>query len=291
MPKTPKAVYDHSRRFGANRLVYPVLSRRSRGVSVGVNLNPDQRCNFNCRYCQVHRTAAAAALPPLSSEEFERSLRRELHEVLTLAMSGELFAQEAFVSAAPAWRRVNDIALSGDGEPTAAKEFLPACRICAQTKNDLGLAQVKLVLITNASMLDRPEVQEGLAILDAHQGEIWAKLDAGTEDYYHYVNRSAIPFGRILHNLAVTAQRRPIVIQTLLACIDGQGPDGAEMAAYQQRLQEILDQGGAIKEIHLLTVARPPRESHVGKLPQEQLEQWAQGLQSALHVPVHVFPG
>src|SRR5688572_26115790 len=46
----------HQRRFDDNRFVYPVLSRRSRGLSIGVNLNPDKVCNFDCIYCQVDRT-------------------------------------------------------------------------------------------------------------------------------------------------------------------------------------------------------------------------------------------
>ncbi|MBN2212249.1 MAG: radical SAM protein [Sedimentisphaerales bacterium] len=260
-------------------------------MSVGVNLNPDQQCNFNCRYCQVHRMFASAKVSLLTGEEFERTLRRELYDVLTLATSGELFSFSAFEDVAPALRRVNDIALSGDGEPTAAKEFLPTCRICAEVKKELTLTQVKLVLLTNASLLDQPEVQEGLAVLDAHQGEIWAKLDAGTEDYYRYVNRSAIPFERILNNLAAAARQRPIIIQTLLANMEGKGPDAGELAAYQERLRELLNKGGSIKEIHLLTVARPPAENNVSALPQTMLEQVAYEIQTGLNLPVYIFPG
>ena len=50
---------DHPRLFQGNKFVYPVLSRRSRGISVGVNLNPDKVCNFDCIYCQVDRRSEA----------------------------------------------------------------------------------------------------------------------------------------------------------------------------------------------------------------------------------------
>ena len=50
---------QHERRFEANRFVYPVLSRRSKGLSLGVNLNPDKVCNFDCIYCQVDRTTTS----------------------------------------------------------------------------------------------------------------------------------------------------------------------------------------------------------------------------------------
>ena len=49
---------DHARLFEHNRFVYPVLSRRSGGISIGVNLNPDKICNFDCIYCQVDRRSA-----------------------------------------------------------------------------------------------------------------------------------------------------------------------------------------------------------------------------------------
>ena len=50
-----------------------------------------------------------------------------------------------------------------------------------------------MVLITNASMFHREHVQRGLAILDENNGEIWAKLEAGTEEYYKLVDRTTIP--------------------------------------------------------------------------------------------------
>src|ERR1700749_4155039 len=54
MPSLPLHT-DHTRLFEHNRFVYPVLSRRSGGISIGVNLNPDKVCNFDCIYCQVDR--------------------------------------------------------------------------------------------------------------------------------------------------------------------------------------------------------------------------------------------
>ncbi len=38
----------------AGRLVYPVVSRRSGGLSLGVNLFPEAKlCSFDCPYCEV----------------------------------------------------------------------------------------------------------------------------------------------------------------------------------------------------------------------------------------------
>ena len=164
----------HERSFENNRFVYPVLSRRSRGLSVGVNLNPDKVCNFDCIYCQVDRTSQ-------NETRFVQmnQLLVELREVLALVVSGEIFRTERFKDTPQQLRRLNDIAFSGDGEPTTYKNFDEIIASCATVKRNAGLDDVKLVLITNASMFHRPHVERGLELLDANQGEIWAKLDAG----------------------------------------------------------------------------------------------------------------
>src|SRR5258708_31920118 len=46
----------YPREFLHNRFVYVVVSPRARGLSVGVNMNPDKQCQFNCLYCEVDRT-------------------------------------------------------------------------------------------------------------------------------------------------------------------------------------------------------------------------------------------
>src|SRR5438128_7351502 len=168
----------HPRRFDENRFVYPVLSRRSEGISVGVNLNPDKVCNFDCIYCQVDRTTQ-------SETQFveTRQLLEELEDTLRLVTSGALFEHPQFKGTPPGLRRLNDIAFSGDGEPTTYRNFDEIIGACAQVKRRSGLDGVKMVLITNASMFHRPAVERGLAILDENQGEIWAKLEAGTEEY------------------------------------------------------------------------------------------------------------
>ncbi|NLE39313.1 MAG: radical SAM protein, partial [Pirellulaceae bacterium] len=156
--------------------------------------------------------------------------------------------------------------LSGDGEPTIYRNFDEVARVCAEVRRRRGLDSVKLILITNASLLETDRVRAGLEILDANGGEIWAKLDAGTEAYYAEVARSAVPFGRILDNLRETSQRRPIVIQSLFMRLRGQPPSKTEQAAYCDRLGEILAAGGRIKEVQIHTVARPPAEAWVTAL-------------------------
>ena len=110
----------HSRSFEDNRFVYAVVSRRSGGVSIGVNLNPDKYCNFDCVYCQVDRTVPGTQV--LRKLDLPQ-LRDELDEMVELATGGGLFESPRFSATPPEYRRLNDIAMSGDGEPTVSPIF------------------------------------------------------------------------------------------------------------------------------------------------------------------------
>ena len=258
---------DHARRFAANRFVYPVLSRRSGGISIGVNLNPDKVCNFDCIYCQVDRRSESETRFVAIDQ-----LLRELADTIDLVTSGDIYQTEKFATTPPALRRLNDIAFSGDGEPTTYRNFDEIIAACAEVKRSAGLDDVKMVLITNASMFHRPHVQRGLAILEANHGEIWAKLDAGTEEYYQLIDRTTIPFRQILDNIAAAAKARPIVIQSLFMRVHGAGPSPAEQLAFCDRLNEMLAVGGQIKLVQIYTIARRPAESYVTPLGDAEVD-------------------
>lgn len=258
---------QHQRSFESNRFVYPVLSRRSNGISVGVNLNPDKVCNFDCIYCQVDRTTTSET----RFVEFDQLLE-ELRSVLETVASGSIYGHDKFRDVPPELRRLNDIAFSGDGEPTTYKNFDELMEACADVKAALGLDDVKLVLITNASMFHRPHVQRGLEVLDANNGEIWAKLEAGTEEYYKLIERTVIPFRQILENITAAAKLRPLVIQALFMRVGGEPPSQAELEAFCERLDEITRAGGKLKLVQVYTVARKPAESYVGALVDEEVD-------------------
>jgi wyosine [tRNA(Phe)-imidazoG37] synthetase (radical SAM superfamily) len=258
---------DHARRFEHNRFVYPVLSRRSGGLSIGVNLNPDKVCNFDCIYCQVDRTTQSETRFVEMGQLFD-----ELDHMLSLAASGEIFDTEKFRSTPPALRRLNDIAFSGDGEPTTYKNFDEIIAACAEIKRRHSLDDVKMVLITNASMFHRPHVERGLKILDANQGEIWAKLEAGTAEYFQLVDRTPIPFQQILDNITAAARIRPLVIQALFMRVHGQSPPAEELKAFCDRLNEMSAAGGQLSLIQIYTVARRPAESFVAPLDDDEVD-------------------
>lgn len=279
-----KIFQDHSRLFDENRFVYPVVSRRSQGVSIGVNLNPDRICNFDCIYCQVDRRSESET----RFVEMEELLA-EIRDVLDLVNSGRIFEHPRFAQTPPAYRRLNDIAFSGDGEPTTYRNFDEIIRQVADIKRQLA-ADCRMVLITNASMFHREHVQRGLEIMDDHHGQIWAKLDAGTADYYELIERTTIPFQRILDNITLVARQRPIVIQSLFMNVNGIPPAREEIVAWCDRLAEIVTAGGQIELVQIYTVARQPAESFVTALSEDQLQDIAQMLVGRTSLQSAVYP-
>ena len=259
---------NHNRIYGSNRFVYPVLSRRSNGVSLGVNLNPDKVCNFDCIYCQVDRTNRSET----RFIEMDQLLA-ELRTTLDFITSGDFFGDGPFKDIPPELKRLNDIAFSGDGEPTTYKNFDAIISACASLKQELELDDVKMVLITNASMFHRDHVKAGLQILDENQGEIWAKLEAGTEAYFQTIDRTSFKLQEIVDNIAAAARRRSIVIQSLFMNVNGVAPSNEELLAFCNRLSEIVTAGGAIDHVQIYTVARPPAESFVTALSNSEVDQ------------------
>jgi wyosine [tRNA(Phe)-imidazoG37] synthetase (radical SAM superfamily) len=271
---------QHSRHWRQNRYVYPVISRRSKGLSIGVNLNPDTVCNFDCVYCCVDRT-----VPPAVREVDLEVLGAELDRMLSLATSGQVFEEPPLNTTPTELRRLNDVAFSGDGEPTSYPRFADACELAAGLLEKHGYIDTKIVVITNATLLTRPAVAKALRFLDQHNGEIWAKLDAGTEAYYRQVERTSIPLSRVLDNILSAGRNRPIVIQSLFMKISGQGPDEAEVRAYMDRIRELLASGCQIKLVQVYTVARRTAEAGVTPLGSAALAQIADRLRM---IPVSV---
>ncbi len=276
----------HDRSWAGNLYVYPVVSRRSRGLSVGVNLNPDKGCNYDCLYCQVDRT-----VPPAVRRVDLAAVTAELDAILTAERDGTLYETPPCDALAPPDRGVRDIAFSGDGEPTAYPRFREAVEIAAAARERFGLTEAKLVVITDGAYLDRPRVREALDLLDRHNGEVWAKLDAGTEEFFRQVNRPNIALDRLMVALTDAARVRPIVIQTLFFKLDGAPPPDAEVEAYLQRLESLMREGGRIKAIQLHTIARRPASPRASALSDSELDRVAAAVHSRLRIPAEVHYG
>lgn len=272
---------DHSRTFAGNRYVYPVLSRRSKGISVGINLTPDRVCNFDCVYCQVDRTDF---IPHVKVDIMRISA--ELRETLDSVSSGKLYTIPPFDKTPAELRHLSDIAISGDAEPTTFTNFYEVVEEIIRVKQN----EIRLVLITNASCLNRLRVQEAIDLMYRYNGEVWAKLDAGSEQFFKKISRSNISFSDILRNIIMTARKHPVVIQSCFIRIEGTLPQQEEITSYCKRLKEILDFGGMIRLVQLYTVARPPAEKYVSPLTADELDIIAHEVREKTGLPAEVFP-
>ena len=252
-----------------------------------MNLNPDKRCNFDCVYCQVDRTE----MPPPDKDMVDLELLRgELEAMVDDVLSGAMWQVERFATTPEPLRRLNDFALSGDGEPTTDKRFDEVVALLAEVKTSRGLSDVRIVLITDAACLHHAHVRRGLETMDASNGQVWAKLDAGTEPFFKEVARTAVRFDRVLANLEATARRRAIVVQSMFYARAGSPPPEAEIDAWIDRLAH-LETVGQVAEVHVYTVARKPAETWCEPLTDAQLDAIAARARASLQTPVATFYG
>ena len=278
-------VRDHSRQFADFTFVYPVISRRAGGLSIGINLNPDKVCNFDCVYCEVDRR-----VPGRVTKVDLDQMRDELIAMIRFVKDGGLAREPKFNELPPFINRnIKDLSFSGDGEPTMIHNFRECVDIVAEVKRQEALDRTRIVLITDAAGLDTADVRRGLDVMDENLGEIWAKLDAGTERYYKLVNRTTVRFDRILHNIQGVARERPIVIQSLFVRIDGKAMPDAELEAYCDRLTEIIHSGGEIREVQAYSIARPAAVESVAGLNLEEIESVADTIRSRTGLTVRAF--
>ena len=210
-------VTEHDRDNAGLKYVYPVISRRARGVSIGINLNTNNACNWRCIYCQVPGLKLGTA-PPVDLALLEKELRGFLDEILHGDFMLARVPEEA--------RRINDIAISGNGEPTSAAEFSQVIGLIGRLKQEFSLpAQIKLVLITNGSLIQRENVQQGLQQMAALQGEVWFKLDRASEGEMASVNDTKTTLDKVRENLTTTISCCPNTwLQTCWFALDGVAP-------------------------------------------------------------------
>jgi len=279
----PATAFGCPRDFLGGRFVYAVVSPRARGLSLGVNLNPDKFCNFDCAYCEVSR----AHLPGESSPDLA-AMAAELDHALELASSGRIRERPFYCNLPDDLLALRHVALSGDGEPTLCPDFLAAVEAVVHVRARGRFPFFKLVLITNAVGLDLPAVEEGLRLFTARD-EIWAKLDAGTQEYMDRVNKSDRPIEKVLSNILGVARHRPVVIQSLFPSLFGAEPPPAEIEAYARRLQELKTAGAQISRVQIYSATRPTPHSECGHLPLHSLSRIARRVREVAGIEAEVF--
>jgi len=141
------------------RYIYGPVSSWRLGRSLGVDpiSAKEKICTFDCVYCQLGRTKMFSS----ERREFVR-IKDVIHEIQTLPLPS-----------------IDYITFSGAGEPTLAKNLGSMIKAVKKIKKE------KVAVITNASLMDRRDVQQDLSLADF----VLAKLDADSEESFQTINR------------------------------------------------------------------------------------------------------
>jgi len=243
-------------------IVYPVYSRRSAGLSIGINLFPAKKnCQFDCPYCEVFPFSGKAEF---SLEQMEEDLRCAI-----------INAKERNIP-------IKDICFSGNGEPTISPAFKDAFKLAekihSQEAGLMKIASTKIVIITNGAGLLQNDIFSFLKDAAANSSvDIWLKADAGTSDWYQKINRCALQYEKLIEKIKEFAGCAPVTIQTMLCAVNGEAPSEAEAAAWENLVCELAANGRAsVRKIQLYGKARPsPEDPLASILPEEYLNKRA----------------
>jgi wyosine [tRNA(Phe)-imidazoG37] synthetase (radical SAM superfamily) len=256
----------HLREADGLRYAYAVISRRSRGISLGVNLNWNNACNWRCVYCQVPGLVLGKA-PPV---ELGR-LRADFEGLLDAVLSGAWQASRV----PPVHGELMDVAFSGNGEPTSSPHFPEAVELVGaalQARNLVG--RVPLVLITNGSLVHQPRVEAAIRRLSDFGGEVWFKLDSATDAGIARMNSAHSGAARQLDNLRRCARACRTFVQSIALVRAGVKPDEAELRALQDALRTLHAEGVPLAGVLLYGYARAshqPEASELAALPEADL--------------------
>ncbi len=267
------STFNHNRDSAGLTYVYPVMSRRAGGLSIGINVNTNNACNWRCIYCQVPNLSLGAA-PAIDFKLLANELRFFLDDVL----NGDFYDRFRVEISE---RVIKNIAISGNGEPTSAKAFDQLVALIGEIACDVGLLPtIPLVLITNGSLIHQAHVQQGLKHLQRLGGEIWFKLDSATRVGRQKINNTRQSDVQTLHNLRLAAEVCTTKIQTCLLNVAGEAWPEAEQTAYLNFLRQIQDLPN-LTEIMLYTLARPscqPEAAQLNALSPDAMQGFAEAI-------------
>lgn len=266
------SIDNHPRLSEFNRLVYPVVSRRAGGLSIGINLNPKKECSFNCVYCQVDRS--------IKIEKLKVNPRQVYDE---LDYWFKLLKENG-------WKYKNhqlkDISFAGDGEPTLVKQLSEIINDTIELKEKYQNKDCKIILFTNGTKADRKDLQVVLPRLFKNNGEIWYKLDFWDNESFNKINQSHISYQKILDNLINLGRLYPLILQSCFFSWDGESFQIDKYEPYAKLIKTLLSQGVKVNQIQLYTVARKTADSRAQAWSDGEMDQLENFLKQQLSIPL-----
>ncbi|CAM8291002.1 COG0731 Fe-S oxidoreductases [Candidatus Methylopumilus universalis] len=249
------SIHDHSRELSGLKYIYSVISRRAGGLSIGVNLNINNACNWQCIYCEIPNLTRGSP-PPIELDVLEDELRFFLHEII----HGDYMEKNVAIED----RHLKDIAFSGNGEPTSAEEFPQVILIVKKILEEFNLLhKIKIRLITNGSLMHKESVLEGIQVLAKMNGEVWFKVDAALEESTKVINQVNIKPQQAIDRLKRCSEICPTFVQTCIFTIDNKEPNNKEIDAYIKLIDSAKK---SIKGVHLYGIARPSMQPEAYRL-------------------------
>nr|WP_255773190.1 radical SAM protein [Halorhodospira sp. 9622] len=212
-------------------------------MSLGVDLVPHKVCSFNCVYCECGRTTrltvARDAYVPLAA------VTAELEHYLAHHRPPDFFT------------------FSGAGEPTLNSHLGDVLAFIRERA-----PQARTAVITNASLIDDPQVRAELAAADV----VMPSLDAATERTFRRMDRPSprVRLQPLLDGLVAFRDRFSGAIWLEVVILPGYNDHPEDLAALREALVRIR-----ADRIQLNTLDRPGTETDLQPAPREQLERIA----------------
>ena len=272
-------ITDHNRKTFKGKYIYPVVSRRAGGLSLGINLNTNNACNWQCIYCEVPDLVRGKP-DSINLKELEVELDYWLDQIINQSFLNQYTQNKT---------EFKDIAFSGNGEPTASKQFKDVIKILIKKINEYKLTKkITIRLITNGSNMSNPNVKEALSLMNNFSREVWFKIDQINEEDVKTINQVNLSKATVKRNLEAALDTSPTVIQTCLFRLNNKLPSKESLDAYIDFLKTYEKK---IKGIHLYSLARLSEQSsdyELTRLTEPELESIANKIK-LLNIPTQIF--
>lgn len=209
------SISDHSRDSAGMKYVYPVIFQ-TRSWRFGKHQPERQQC-LQLGVCLLPGPQPETRRPaPIDLAQLEDELRHFLRDATT----GDFLEKNA----PPEARRLVDIAFSGNGRNSQRSEFAETVDCAERVLREYDLLNLKLRLITNGSLMHRPQVQQGIARIGQLDGEVWFKIDRASETGIEQINGIRLTPEKIREALIQCAELAPTWIQTCYFAFDAMRP-------------------------------------------------------------------
>ena len=257
-----QTVLFHSTVFG------PIHSRRL-GVSLGVNLMPNDGkvCSFDCLYCEAGYNAQGKGTTGLP-----------LREQVRTRLEGKLRQMHDNGDA------LDVITFSGNGEPTLHPDFPHIIEDTLRIR-DKYYPEAKVSVLTNSTMIFKPEVAEALKKADNNI----LKLDSAIEETMRLIDRPNSPgftVEKVVEGLRQFEATGIIQTMMLRGTHDGIAIDNTT----EEEIEALIAAYRRInpREIMIYSLDRSTPEEKLVKVEKEELQAIGKRIAEATEIPVQV---